>query len=90
MAQLRIPFNTNNQILLFMQQDKITRSELIALVNKENLNINMVDNILLYLKNIRGKFDDSTFIRAKAHYKKLTEESFTKYWEFLKALNYTI
>ena len=88
MRQLTLSFNPLMAVL--MNKAIFSYDDLIAEGNKLGLSTNLIDSFIIYLKNINGKFDDSTYQRAKAHYRKLTEDKFNQYWNFLKNSNYTL
>ena len=66
-----------------------TYKALLERAKQENLDEHLLNQVVTYLRNIRcTKYTESDRVRAKAHFKKLTQYTFEQYWNFLSNLNY--
>lgn len=53
---------------------------------ERNLTLEVVYRMANYLENIRLKPDDKSKTRLRVRFKKMTDETFDKYWQTLKEL----
>lgn len=88
--QLNIQFDNRILIWKLMKNNQLTEREIFDKAAAENLDGHFVFTLLRYMKNIRGKFDEETYSRANIHFKKLTDRTLRRYWEFTKDLNYEL
>lgn len=85
--QLSFGFTQNLLIPKRMEQNKLSYHEVAQKIKDAGLHSDLVYSMITYLKNINASFNESFRLRARAHYRKLSDEAFETYWNFLKDLN---